>query len=168
MGYESLHFFLEPPAARTSDRTSYTRSCRHRRLTISSPRARFIGDSVLQLVRRSYSSVGSITRATSLPHFLQVPRNTRDRPLISPSRSSKGKPIRHWEHHTSSTISFLAHAGTCSHRFFAAGVNFGKGMVFSSSLARYRSKSSLALKKPSSVIPTDFALPIGFNRYPFS
>jgi len=35
-----------------------------------------------------------MTRAASPPHFLHVPRNTRDRPDIDPSRSCKGVPVR--------------------------------------------------------------------------
>ena len=118
-------------------------------------------------VRRSYFSTGSTTRAASLPHFLHVPRSTRERLNISPSRSCNVTIFRHCEHQTFSRISFLACSGICSHRFFAGGVSFGKGIVFDS-LTKCRSKSSFALRKPSSVIPTDFALPTGFDMYPFS
>jgi hypothetical protein len=117
---------------------------------------------VTYLSVRSNSSAGSITRAASLPHLLHVPRSTSERPDISPSRSCSATIVRHFEHQTFSRMSFLICPGICSHRFFAGGVSFGKGIVLIS-LIKCRSKSSFALRKPSSVIPTDLVLPTGFN-----
>jgi hypothetical protein len=75
-----------------------------------------------------FQSSASINRAASPPHILHVPRSTRERPTISPSRSCILPVTRHRGHQILARISFCACSGTCFQRFIDVGVNFGNGI----------------------------------------
>lgn len=97
---------------------------------------------------------GSITRATSLPHFLQEPRKTRELPHISPSRSRIVVTARHCPHQTLSMSSFWSAVGICCHRLLASAVNTGSCMTL----------------ECFSVIfsPMDYIASLGFTVHPFA
>jgi len=110
---------------------------------------------------------GSIRRATSLPHFLQVPRRIRQRPSMTPFLSCMEPPVPQCGHQMLSRISFLVFSGICCQRCFAATVKSGNASV-STFFMKCFSKSAWDLRKLSSVMPTDLAFPIGFDMNPLS